>query len=94
MSTAFVPLFPQVAAKSEIQTDLTRLKVRTLESGTSASVSAFAPKPKPGMEVTASCALTHADKTPQISLQRDGDKVVGIRIECSCGQVIQLDCLY
>ena len=94
MSTAFVPLFPQVAAKSEIQTDLTRLKVRTLDPASVTTTPAIAPKPKPGMEVTASCALTHADKTPQISLQRDGDKVVGIRIECSCGQVIQLDCLY
>lgn len=94
MSTAFVPLFPQVAAKPEIQTDLMRLKVRSLDAATIAATPAFAPKPKAGLEVSASCAITHADKTPQISLQRDGDKVVGIRIECSCGQVIQLDCLY
>ena len=29
-----------------------------------------------------------------ITLERDGEKVTGIRIECVCGQVIELACSY
>jgi len=31
---------------------------------------------------------------PQVALQRDGDRVTGIQIRCSCGQVIDLVCYY
>lgn len=31
---------------------------------------------------------------PRVTVQRDGDRVAGIRIECSCGQVIDLACAY
>jgi hypothetical protein len=31
---------------------------------------------------------------PSVTLQRDGDRVTQIRIQCVCGQVIELDCLY
>lgn len=31
---------------------------------------------------------------PVVILQRDGDRVTGIRIECACGQVIELACSY
>lgn len=31
---------------------------------------------------------------PVVSLRREGDKVVGIRVECTCGSVIELDCVY
>ena len=33
-------------------------------------------------------------RQPVVTLQRDGDRVTGIRIECSCGQVIDLACSY
>lgn len=38
----------------------------------------------------------HANKTcdPRVSIQREGDQVTGIRIHCSCGQVIDLACIY
>jgi hypothetical protein len=29
-----------------------------------------------------------------VSLHRDGDRISGIHIECSCGQVIDLACVY
>lgn len=32
--------------------------------------------------------------SPSISLERDGDRITTIRIECSCGQVIELSCSY
>jgi hypothetical protein len=31
---------------------------------------------------------------PRVTLQREGDRVAGIRIQCSCGQVIDLACAY
>ena len=31
---------------------------------------------------------------PRIAVQRDGDRVSSIRIQCSCGQVMDLACLY
>jgi hypothetical protein len=31
---------------------------------------------------------------PVVILQRDADRVTGIRIECACGQVIELACDY
>lgn len=31
---------------------------------------------------------------PSVKLQKDGDKVTNIMVECECGQVIALDCIY
>jgi len=31
---------------------------------------------------------------PKVSVQRDGSRVTGIQILCSCGQVIDLACVY
>jgi hypothetical protein len=31
---------------------------------------------------------------PRVAVQRDGDRVTGIRIQCSCGQVMEIACLY
>jgi hypothetical protein len=31
---------------------------------------------------------------PRVTLQREADVIVGIRVECSCGQVIDLKCDY
>ena len=31
-------------------------------------------------------------RPPVVTLRREGDRVVGIHIECSCGQIIELAC--
>lgn len=31
---------------------------------------------------------------PTISLKKDGDRVTHIRVECACGQVVELECAY
>lgn len=31
---------------------------------------------------------------PKISLQKEGDRVTRIQITCSCGQVIEIECVY
>ena len=45
---------------------------------------------------TTSSHHTHgtAGASPIVSLQRDGDRITVIRVECSCGQVIELNCSY
>ena len=53
------------------------------------AVPAFAPLPSPA------AAHSHAAASkPVVTLQRDGERITGIRIECICGQVIELACSY
>jgi hypothetical protein len=53
---------------------------------------------KPAFEPLAAgrCQEQTAKKctTPSVTLQRQGDAVSGIRIECGCGQVIELACVF
>ena len=35
-----------------------------------------------------------ACSNPLVTLQKDGDSVTHVRIQCSCGQVIELACAY
>src|SRR6185436_9589593 len=42
----------------------------------------------PGAHATGSCA------PPAVTLQRNGDVVTAIRVQCGCGQVIELNCTY
>jgi hypothetical protein len=43
---------------------------------------AFTPRP-----ATAACE-------PRVSVEREGDAVSAIRVQCSCGQIIELACVY
>ena len=47
---------------------------------------AAAPRPAP--------APHPAHGEPRIQVQREGDKIIGIQIQCGCGQVIDLECKY
>lgn len=31
---------------------------------------------------------------PVVTLQREGDRVIGIQIKCGCGQTIEFNCVY
>lgn len=42
---------------------------------------------------SASVPPAHHIPQPKVTLQRQGDVVTGIRIQCSCGQVIELKCV-
>ena len=48
--------------------------------------------------LTSAFAHTHAASTgpgkPVVTLQREGERVTGIRIECVCGQIVELACSY
>jgi hypothetical protein len=43
---------------------------------------------------TASATPRGANCEPRVNVQRDGNRVTGIQIQCSCGEVIELACLY
>lgn len=95
MSTGFIPLaspVPEPGAKSG------KLRLKILPQAEAAPVDAAAAK------TAATPTCDHAlqpvsltlppSTTPQITLQRDGDRISRIVIQCSCGQTIDLACVY
>jgi hypothetical protein len=57
---------------------------RTVPSANGRGTAALAAPPGPA----------HHCPAPKVTLQRQGDVVSSIRIQCSCGQVIELNCVY
>ena len=51
------------------------------------SLEQLAPVPASSMSDKKNCE-------PRVSVQRDGDQVTSIRIQCACGQVMDVACLY
>ena len=86
MTDSFVPLAAALISKGE--TAAHQLKV--LPRGQADAKSVFEPLP--------SCMRSEppaqACGRPSVTLQRQGEVVSGIRIECGCGQVIELACSY
>ncbi len=50
------------------------------------------------ISATAEKAVTNAGAPgrcePKVTLERDGDRISSIRVQCSCGQVMDLACIY
>jgi len=78
MSEAFVPLMPGVA-KPQLAAFVSMQSQAASQYGSSAS---------PGAGAGPACSK------PAVTLQRNGEKVTAIRIQCGCGQVIELNCVY
>jgi len=80
-----------------------RLKVLPSQEGSSFSPAAAQPAnvislsipggPKPPA-AAAPARAEHDHGLPTVQLQREGDKITGIQITCSCGGLIKLDCVY
>lgn len=58
-----------------------------------APVSPHPPPPAPGFNAL-SPQRHESHIQPQITFQRQGDQITQIRIQCSCGQVFELNCEY
>src|SRR5271169_4288166 len=61
------------------------------------SAGAFKPLPSPGAAAaatSASAAPGNCAAKPVITLQRKGNVVTSIRVQCSCGQVLDINCQY
>jgi len=39
-------------------------------------------------------ALTEVDAVPTVEVVKEGDKVARLIVTCSCGQKIEVDCIY
>ena len=82
MSTTFVPF---VASTADIASSPAGSRPKIVTEPEAAR--AFRP--------IAERAAQNAGQTegePKVSLERDGDRVTRIKIECSCGHLIELDC--
>lgn len=92
-SDPFVPFGPGTLANAKSAGgSLNHLKVVPKDDAGS-SFSAF--QPAVGAAAThAHSAAASGNAPPTITLQKDGDKITGIRVECACGQVIELECSY
>jgi hypothetical protein len=84
MSDTFTPLV--IAPVSNAESPMVPLKVLS-----QAEVKA-AFEPLTGTKISEQQAKACA--APSVTLQRQGESVSGIRIECGCGQVIELACVY
>jgi hypothetical protein len=88
MPDTFVPL--AALAKSATGNGFTALEFKPAQAP-AGKTPATPQAPKPGAAPTR--ALQDCEQ-PKVTLQREGEKVTAIRIECSCGQVVDLNCVY
>jgi len=56
---------------------------------------AFQSLEQAGLKSTeAGCLNGKRHGEPHLTLQRDGERITNIRIQCGCGQVMELACVY
>jgi hypothetical protein len=89
MSDAFVPLAAKVPADNSAE--LFRLKVLANANGTAVP---FQPIGAPRGGSPAQGAHGEHTGHSQVSLVRDGDRITSVRVQCACGEVIELQCVY
>lgn len=94
MTAAFAPLALPAGGRSNGSSAF-RLKVLP-QATTAPAFKAFqtapapvAPPPQPPKH-----EAHKASSPPKVTLQRDGERVTHIRVECSCGEVFELACEY
>ncbi len=89
MTDEFQALIPGKRA----QTSATGAVVKTEATATLSDSSGFQP-------LLAALKSVHTGdgsnkcRQPEITLQREGDRITQIRIQCGCGQIIELGCQY
>lgn len=83
MNEPFVPL-SKANAPGQSRSDL-RIAIVTEPE----KLRTFQPLGQSGNKTSASSQCE-----PRMTLQRDGDRISTIRIQCTCGQVIELACIY
>jgi hypothetical protein len=86
MSDSFVPLVATPVSNGEAS----MIQLKVLPQGHAETKSVFEPLPACGRAEPPAKPCG----PPSVKLQRQGEVVSSIRIECSCGQVIELACAY
>jgi hypothetical protein len=85
MAGDFIPLFP--GAKTSVRGGASQTF--------SPVVSSSPPGPSPTAFVNAPhAAAGQAHREVNIEIKRDGERISQIRIQCRCGELIELDCEY
>jgi hypothetical protein len=90
MSDTFVPMAPAGIFASG--SDFTPLPSRPAPFAAGRAVPA--PNGHATPALAAQSGPAHHCPPAKVTLQRQGDVVTSIRIQCSCGQVIELSCVY
>jgi hypothetical protein len=89
MTDSFVPLKPAAGARSDSQ--FTSFAVPVAPASDASARPAF------DALLAASSDPSHSPDVcarPSVTLQRNGDTVTAIRIQCGCGRVTELNCVY
>src|SRR6478672_8520464 len=84
MSSKFVP-FPAMTATSPGHPAATAFAPVVANTAQKNEVVQASPDSVPILNPTQACA-------PIVDVERDGARITQIRIKCSCGEVIELDC--
>jgi hypothetical protein len=84
MSDPFIPLVTAPFSTAE----MAMLSLKVLPQGEANAVFEPLPEGKRPEPLAKVCG------PPSVKLQKQGEVVSGIRIECGCGQVIELACVY
>jgi hypothetical protein len=95
MPSAFVPFLPAPGKSASSPGGGSR--PQTDSAATANAFAALVPGAAAGSPppTAASGHAHHADAgKPVVTLQKDGDRVTHIRIQCTCGEVIELECAY
>lgn len=89
MSEPFVPLPPLAAPQHDTTFISIHTKALPEETHTKHDMEQM-------LAASADPSLSPAPgtKQPAITLKRDGDTVTSIRVQCGCGRVIELNCVY
>jgi hypothetical protein len=96
-SEPFVPLTATPASPSPREF---RVAVVNRQSQASGDAKAAQPGGFQAIETTMPVAVGmahHGEKKvgePRVTIQRDGDRITHLRIQCGCGQVMDLACIY
>jgi hypothetical protein len=83
MNDQFIPLVPR-GAKMTAQPESAKLPFQSLHS----------PAAPASTHAAAQTAAHPAGIAPEVTLKRDGDRVTHISVRCSCGEVLELACVY
>ena len=83
----FKPLSPETDARPRED-----FRVSVVPNANAARSILSAANPSPAAMETG----VHGTKTcePRVSLQRDGDRITHIHVQCACGQTLELACVY
>ena len=102
MSTEFIPLTPPAAAGAHQGSEGFRPAVLSSDVVARRAFVSAAPDNVHHLPVPAAALVPGAPgepapspaTAPVVTLRREGDRVTGIRVQCACGEVIELDCVY